>query len=136
MWVKRPVNKQPSADQVLHRDWSPIAAVVAVITVVTHGEKTVTRHRVSLIGVRPRLVPGRITAIRRSRRHPPLEPITLRLFPVDVEKRWIDAQLVAGQTGQSLNVKRRSGNRIGANPRDNIFSEDKNIPAVRLNQVG
>ena len=48
------------------------------------------------------LVAERITAVRRSRRHYPLEPVTLGLFAVDVEKRRIDAQLIARQTGQDL----------------------------------
>src|ERR687892_68116 len=76
MRIKRPVNKQPSADQVLHRDWSPIAAVEAVITVVTHGEITVSRHRVRLIGFRKILLARRISAVWRSHRHHPLEPVT------------------------------------------------------------
>src|SRR5262249_22070296 len=77
----------------------------------------------------------RISPVRRSRRHHPLESVALSLVAVDVEKRRIDAQLVARQTGQSLNVKRRAGNRIPADRRNTICSEDKHIPVVRLNKV-
>ena len=111
MREKRPVNKQPATDQILDGNRSPVAAVEAVITVITHGEITVARHRVRLIRFRQILVAGRITAVRRSRRHHPFEAVALGLFAVDVKKWRIDAQLVARQTGQSLNVKRRSGDR-------------------------
>src|SRR6476660_5492094 len=135
MREKRPVNKQPSADQVLHRNRSPIAAVVAVITIIAHGEITVARHRVRLIRFRQILVAGRITAVRRSRRHHPFEAVALGLFAVDVKKWRIDAQLVARQTGQSLNIKRRSCDGIRTNRRNIICSEDKNITVMRLNKV-
>src|SRR4029077_13208560 len=135
MREKRPVNKQPATDQILDGNRSPIAAVEAVITVIAHGEITVARHRVRLIRVRQIFVAGRITAVRRSRRHHPLEAVALGFFSVDVKKWRIDAQLVARQTGQSLNVKRRSGDRIRANRRNIICSEDKNVTVVRLNKV-
>src|SRR5262249_34697113 len=77
----------------------------------------------------------RIAAIWRSHRHYPLKAVALGLFTVDVKKWRIDAQLVARQTGQSFNVKRWSGDRIRANRRNIICSEDKNIPVVRLNKV-
>src|SRR4029077_4406485 len=135
MREKRPVNKQPATDQILDGNRSPIAAVEAVITVIAHGEITVARHRVRLIRVRQIFVAGRITAVRRSRRHHPLEAGALGFFSVDLKKWRDDGQLVARQTGQSLNVKRRSGDRIRANRRNIICSEDKNIPVVRLNKV-
>jgi hypothetical protein len=80
-------------------------------------------------------VAGRITAVRRSHRHHPFEAVALSLFAVDVKKWRIDAQLIARQTGQSLNVKRRSGDRIRTNRRNIICPEDKNITVVRLNKV-
>src|SRR5262245_7311671 len=135
MRVKRPVNKQPSADQVLHRDWSPIAAVKAVITVVTQGKIAVARYRVGLIRFRQILVAGCITAVRRQHRHHPLKAVALGLFSVDVKKWRIDAQLVARQTGQALNIKRRSGDRIRANRRNTICPKNKNVSVMRLNKV-
>src|SRR6476661_9718331 len=78
---------------------------------------------------------GRVTAVRQSHRHYSFEAVAPSLFAVDVKKWRIDAQLVAGQTGQSLNIKRRSGDRIRANRRNTICSEDKNIPVMGLNKV-
>src|SRR5438045_6430274 len=135
MRVKRPINKQPATDQILDRNGSPVAAVEAVITVITHGEITIARHLVRLIRIRQILVAKRITTVRRSRRHHPFEAVALGFFAVDVKKWRIDAQLVARQTSQSLDIKRRSGNRIRANRRNVICPEDKNIPVVRLNKV-
>ena len=135
MPVKRPVNKQPAPDQVLLRHWPPIAAVETVVTVIAHREITVARHLVRLIGLgqdnRGR-AHNRGTAVAPTS---PVEPETLGLFAVDVEKRRIDPQLVAGQTGQSLDVKRRARVRVLANPRNTICSENKNIPVMRLNKV-
>src|SRR2546423_11949906 len=135
MRVKRPINKQPATDQILDGNWSPVAAVEAIITVITHGEITIARHLVGLIRFRQILVTKRITMVRRSSRHHPFEAVALGLFAVDVKKWRIDAQLVARQTGQSLYIKRRSGYRIRANRRNIIRSEDKNIPVMRLNKV-
>ena len=135
MREKRPVNEQPATDQILNRDWPPIQAIEAIITIITHGEVTVAGHRVGLIRFRQIHVTWRITAVWRSRRHHPFEAVALGFFTVD-EKKWrIDAQLVVRQTGQSLNVKRRSGDRIRANRRDIVCSKDENIPVVRLNKV-
>src|SRR6476619_4586341 len=78
---------------------------------------------------------GRITAVRRSHRHYSFEAVAPSLVAVDVEKWRINAQLIARQTGQSLNVKRRSGDWIRTNRRNIICPEDKNIAVVRLNQV-
>ena len=39
------------------------------------------------------------------------------------------------KTGQSLDVKRRSGDRIRPNPRNIVCPKDKNIAVVRLNKV-
>src|SRR5438046_8321951 len=100
MRVKRPINKQPAADQILDGNWSPVATVVAVIAVITHSEITVARHLVRLIRFRQILVAKRITTVRRSRRHHPFEAVALGLFAVDVKKWRIDAQLVARHTSQ------------------------------------
>ena len=135
MREKRPVNKQTSADKILHRDRSPIAAVVAVITVIPHSEITIARHGVRLIRFRQILMAGRITAVRRSRRHYPFEAVALRFFAVDIKKWRIDPQLIARQSGQPLNIKWRSGDRIRANRRNMICPEDKNIAVMRLNKV-
>src|SRR5260370_30713025 len=70
MRQKRPVNKQPATDQILDGNRSPVAAVVAVITVITHGEIAVARHPVRLIRFRQILVAGRLTPLPRPRRHP------------------------------------------------------------------
>src|SRR5262245_8896087 len=135
MREKRPVNKQPATDQILNRDWPPIPAIEAIITIITHGEVTVARHRERLIRFRQILVTWPITAVRRSRRHHPFEAVALSLFAVD-EKKWpIDAQHVARQACQSLNVKRGSSERIGANRRNIIGSEDENVAVVWLNKV-
>src|SRR5215469_9882088 len=135
MREKRPVNEQPATDQILNRDWPPIPAIEAIITIITHGEVTVARHRERLIRFRQILVTWRITTVRRSRRHHPFEAVALSLFAVD-EKKWrIDAQCVAGQACQSLNVKRGSRDRIRANRRNIICSEDKHIAIVRLNKI-
>src|SRR5215216_2444329 len=81
------------------------------------------------------LVAGGITAVRRSHRHYPFKAVALGLFAVDVKKWRINAQLVAGQTGQPLDVKWRAGDRVLANPRNIICPEDKNISVMRLNKV-
>src|SRR4029077_9280237 len=96
---------------------------------------TVARHRVRLIRFRQILVAGRITAVWRSRRHHPFEAVALGLFAIDVKKWRIDAQLVARQTGQSLDIKRRSGDGIRTNRWNIICPKDKNITVVRLNKV-
>src|SRR5204863_5281663 len=135
MRVKWPINKQPATDQILDGNWSPVAAVEAIITVITHGEITIARQHVRLLRIRQILVTKRITTVRRSSRHHPFEAVALGLFAVDVKKWRIDAQLVARQTGQSLDIKRRSGDRIRTNRRNIICSEDKNIAVARLNKV-
>src|SRR6476661_8210388 len=78
---------------------------------------------------------GRVTAVRQSHRHYSFEAVAAGLFAVDVKKWRIDAQLIARQTGQSLNIKRRSGDRIRTNRRNIICPEDKNVTVVRLNKV-
>src|SRR5260370_25015757 len=54
MRQKRPVNKQPATDQILDGNRAPVAAVVAVITVITPAEIARPRHRPSLISLRRR----------------------------------------------------------------------------------
>ena len=80
MRVKRPVNKQTPADQVFHRDRSPIAAVIAVVTVIAHGEIAVAGHAERLIGLRQKIMAGRITAIRRSSPTSPAQTRNPRAF--------------------------------------------------------
>ena len=135
MREKRPVNKQPSTNQILEGNRSPETTVGAVITVVTQGEVTIARHRVYLIRFRQIFGAEGITLIRGSRRHHTFKAVALRSFAIDV-KRWrIDAQLVSRQTGQSLDIKRRSGNRIRRDRRNIICSEDENVPVPRFNKV-
>src|SRR5262249_39986885 len=47
----------------------------------------------------------------------------------------IDAQFVTRQTGQSLNIKRRSGDRIRANQGNIVCPEHEDITVVRLHKV-
>src|SRR5262249_4055249 len=135
MGVKWPVNKQASAYQIFVGNRSPVAAVVAVITVVTQGEIAVPRHGEGLIRFREIFMAERISAIRWPRRHHPLKPVALCFLAVDVKKWRINPQLVARQTGQPFNVKRRTRDRVLANARNPICPKDKNIPVMRLSKV-
>src|SRR5262249_10019260 len=67
--------------------------------------------------------------------HHPLKAIALRFLAIDIKKWRINAQLVSRQTSQSLNIKRRSGNRIRADLRNVIGSENENVPIAVLNEV-
>src|SRR3954453_18161815 len=135
MWVKGPVHKQPPPDQVLVRHSSPVTAVETVIAVIAQRKIPIARHRERLISLRQELAAEGITAIRRSRRHHAFKTVALRFLAVDVEKWRINAQLVARQTGQSFDVKRRARNRVLANFRNIICPENKNIAVMWLNKV-
>src|SRR6266404_2979549 len=76
-----------------------------------------------------------VSSIRRFCRHHSLKPVALCFFAIDVEKRRIDAQLIARQTGEAFDIKRRPANRVRANCRNIVCPEDKNIPVMRLNKV-
>src|SRR6266540_7215501 len=69
------------------------------------------------------------------RRHYPSKTVTLCFLAVHIEKRRVDSQLVARQSGQPLNIKWRACLRIFANTRNVICPENKNVAPMRLNKV-
>src|SRR6266446_5394710 len=76
-----------------------------------------------------------VSSIRRLRRHYPGETIAIRFSAIHIEKGRVDSQLIAGQTGQPLNVKWRARFRIFPNPWNMIRPKHKDITAMRLNEV-
>src|SRR6476660_106622 len=133
--IKWPVNTQSASDEVCFRHRSPIAAVIAVVAIIAQGKIAVPRHGECAIWLRQIFVAQSVSSIRRFRRHDPGETIALCFFAIDVEKRRIDSQLIAGQTGQPLDIKWRACLRVFANPWNMICPKDKNIPVMRLNKV-
>src|SRR6266540_114808 len=69
------------------------------------------------------------------RRHYPSETVTLRFLAIRIEKRGVDSQMVARQSGQPLDVKWRACLRIFANTWNMICPENKNVAPMRLNKV-
>ena len=44
MPIKRPVNQQTTPDEVCFGHYSPVAAIVAVVTVITQSKVAILRH--------------------------------------------------------------------------------------------
>src|SRR5205085_10620767 len=135
MWIERPVNKQPATDHVWFRYRAPVTAVIAVITVIAHRKIPVLWHREGLIRPRQILLALRVATIGRFCRHHSLKTVTFRFFSIHIKKWRVNAQSVAGQTGQPLDVKRRTCLRILSNSRYVIRPEDKNVTSMGLNKI-
>src|ERR1700756_327632 len=69
MGNKRPVNKQAAPNQVLLRHRPPIAAVVAVVTIVAPREIAVCGHGKGTVRLRKITAPQAVTAIAVLRCH-------------------------------------------------------------------
>src|SRR5437660_389554 len=133
--IERPVNKQASPDQILLRHRPPVAAVVAVVTVVAHREITMLRHNKRMSRLRQIIAAQSIAAIGQLRRHDAGETKAFRDFSIHIKPGRINPQRITGQPGQALDVGRRAGFRIFTNPQDMIRAENKYVAAVRLDEV-
>src|SRR5437016_7531862 len=83
--VERPVNPQPTPNQVLLRHRAPIATVVAEVTVVSHGKVTVRGNSETLIRPGQILAAQSIAAIGRLCLHHSLKAEPLGRFTVDIQ---------------------------------------------------
>src|SRR5207247_2699425 len=107
-------------------------ATVALVSLAPRSEITISRYDKRTIRLRQIIPAQSIAAIRQLRRHHPRKTKTLRDFSIDVEKWWIDPQVISRQAGQSLDVKWRSGFRVFPDPENMICSKDENIATVWL----
>src|SRR5438093_868005 len=97
--TKRPINEQSAPDEVCFRHRSPIAAVIAVVAVITHGKIAVLRHGECTTWLREIFMARSVSSIRRFRRHHSSETIALRFPAVHTEQGRVDSQLITAQTG-------------------------------------
>src|SRR2546421_635825 len=94
--AERPVDKETAADQVLLRHRPPVAAVITVVAVVAHRKIAVGRNDKGAVRRGQEGLPGRVTPVRRLRRHHPLDAlaamiggagIDLEILPQDFRRR-------------------------------------------------
>src|SRR5436309_1665680 len=133
--IKRPINKQSAPNEICIRHSSPIAAVIAVVAVIAQGKIAVLRHRERTIWLRQIFTAQSVSSIRRFGRHYPSETIALGLLAILIEKWRVNSEPITRHTGQPLYIKWRPCLRVFPNPRNMIRPKDKNIAAMRLNEV-
>src|SRR6266513_6119771 len=133
--VERPVDPQPTPNQILLWHRSPIAAVVAEVTVVAHGKVTVRGDSETLIRPAQILAAQSIATIGRFRLHHSLKPESLRRLAIHIKQRRADPKSVPRQTNQALDKVRCAGLRILRNHRDVLGSEDKNVTPVWFHEI-
>src|SRR5262245_64339124 len=94
--TKRPINKQSAPDEVCFRHRSPIAAVIAVIAVITQGKIAVLRHREQAIWLREIFMARSVSFVRRFRRHHPSDTVALRCLAIHIGKGGSESQRTSG----------------------------------------
>src|SRR5947207_7984839 len=77
MRIERPVNKQPTPDQVFLRHWPPVTAVVTIVTVVAQREIAVFRHIKNPIRFRDIIAAQSVAVIVKVIVHYTLQSVTL-----------------------------------------------------------
>src|SRR5260370_17242057 len=95
MWNKRPVNQQPASNQILLRHWSPVTAVIAVVTVVAHRKVAVCWHGKGAVRLGQIIATQAVTTISIRRRHYALETAAPRFLSIDIKSSRIHPQPAA-----------------------------------------
>ena len=137
VWVERPVNEKAAPHQILLRHRSPVAAVVAVVAVISHGEVGMNRHDKGPIGRGQEIAAEAVPSIGILGPDDPLKTVgVLPSRAVIDEQAWrLNTERVPGQAGQPLNVERLTGFRVSLDARDIIRAENKNVAPTRLDDV-
>src|ERR1700719_2870239 len=91
---ERPVNKQSATNEIFLRDRSPVAAVVAVVTVVAHCEIAVLRNLKRSCRIGKILLAGPVTAVSVFRAHHPLETVAFGRLIVRIKKWRLNPQRI------------------------------------------
>src|ERR1700720_3386277 len=135
MWNKRPVNYQPPSHQILLRHWSPVTAVVAIVTVVAHRKVAVCWHGKRAARLGQIIATQAVTTISIRRRHHALETAALRFLSIDIKPWRIDPQRVARQSGEALDIKRLACIDVARYSRNVVRSKYKNVAAMWFDEV-
>src|SRR5437763_519156 len=133
--AERPVDKETAADQVLLRHRPPVAAVITVVAVVAHRKIAVWRNDKGAVRSRQEGLPGRVTPVRRLRRHHPLDAKALRQLAVNIKLRGINPQLIARRARKTLDIERRARFGILANAKNVVGAKNKHVAPVGMDKV-
>ena len=93
------------------------------------------RHGIGVVRARQIIVALRIAAIWRLGRHHAPKAKSAGQLAVDVKHGRIDAQLVARESGEALDKKRRAGFGIVPNAKDVVGAKNKDVAAMRIDEV-